>query len=175
MFETSMTVVGNVITDPIVRRTATGDVCSFRMASNSRRRNPDGDGWVDDKTLYLTVSCWRRLSSGVAASVEKGHVVIASGNVHTSEYVNRDGERRATLEMNAAHVGHDLVRSIVKVCGFPMDGALVGSSDENSDAVEEVGAAGTTAEDAVAGLPPVRVTDVDEEIADPVPSMEPAL
>ncbi|GED97536.1 single-stranded DNA-binding protein [Gordonia crocea] len=119
MFETSITVIGNVITDPVTRNTSAGEVVSFRMASNSRRRDPVTNEWINDKTLFLTVSCWRKLAAGVAASVEKGRAIIASGTVHTSEYTTGDGEYRASLEMNATAVGIDLSRSIVKVCGYP--------------------------------------------------------
>ncbi len=124
MFETHMTVVGNVISDPTVRTTSGGEVASFRMASNSRRRDPDSNEWVNDKTLYLSVSCWRKLASGVAASVEKGRPVIATGIVRTSEYVTGDGEHRSTLEMSATAVGIDLSRCIVKVHGFPSGGSV---------------------------------------------------
>ncbi|GAB09590.1 putative single-stranded DNA-binding protein [Gordonia araii NBRC 100433] len=123
MFETPMTVVGNVISEPKVRVTSAGEVVSFRMASNSRRRDPDTGEWVNDKTLYLSVSCWRKLASGVAASLEKGRPIVAHGTVRTSEYVTGEGEHRSTLEMTATSVGLDLSRCIVKVVGFPNGGA----------------------------------------------------
>ena len=99
MFETPMTVVGNVISEPSVRTTSVGEVVSFRMASNSRRRDADTNEWINDKTLYLSVSCWRKLASGVAASVEKGRPVIATGTVRTAEYTTGAsiGSRRSSV------------------------------------------------------------------------------
>ncbi|WP_305095295.1 single-stranded DNA-binding protein [Prescottella sp. R16] len=116
MYETHAAVVGTVITDPVKRETLTGEeVLSFRMASNIRRRDRESGEWVDGGTLYLTVSCWRRLVSGVAASLMKGDPIIAYGELRTNEYVTRDGEARSGLEMRAAAVGPDLSRCSVKL------------------------------------------------------------
>jgi single-strand DNA-binding protein len=41
--------------------------------------------------------------------------VIVSGHVHTSEYEDRDGVRRSTLEMRATAVGPDLSRCFARV------------------------------------------------------------
>ncbi|WP_137723606.1 single-stranded DNA-binding protein [Prescottella subtropica] len=116
MYETHAAVVGTVITDPVKRETVSGEeVLSFRMASNIRRRDRDSGEWVDGGTLYLTVSCWRRLVSGVAASLMKGDPIIAYGELRTNEYITRDGEPRSGLEMRATAVGPDLSRCSVKL------------------------------------------------------------
>jgi single-strand DNA-binding protein len=41
--------------------------------------------------------------------------VIVVGHVYTSEYEDRDGNRRSNLEMRATSVGPDLSRSIVRI------------------------------------------------------------
>ena len=114
MFETPLTVVGRIITD--LRRRSVGDqeVISFRMASNSRRRGADGN-WEPGTTLYITVNCWGKLVTGVGAALGKGTTVIAVGHVYTSEYDDRDGVRRSSLEMRATSVGPDLSQAIVSI------------------------------------------------------------
>jgi single-strand DNA-binding protein len=114
MFETPMTAVGRIITD--LRRRVVGDqeVISFRMACNSRRRSPEGT-WEPGSTLYITVNCWGRLVTGVGAGLYKGAPVIATGTVHTSEYEDKDGIKRSSLEMRANAVGPDLSRVIVRI------------------------------------------------------------
>ena len=114
MFETPMTVVGRIITDP--RRRVVGDqeVISFRVASNSRRRTAEGT-WEAGQTLYITVNCWGKLVTGVGAGLYKGASVIAFGTVHTSEYEDRDGAKRSSLEMRATAVGPDLARVIARI------------------------------------------------------------
>jgi single-strand DNA-binding protein len=86
----------------------------FRIASNSRRRAADGK-WEPGNSLFVTVNCWGRLVSGVGASLGKGSPVIVVGHIHTSEYEDRDGIRRSTLEMRASSIGPDLSRCIARV------------------------------------------------------------
>ncbi|MGW0044246.1 single-stranded DNA-binding protein [Rhodococcus sp. NPDC003348] len=120
MYETHTAVVGTVITNPVKRTTGTGEeVLSFRMASNARRFDQSSGEWTDGGTLYLTVSCWRRLVGGVAASLMKGDPIIAYGQLRTNEYTNRDGVERSDLEMRAAAVGPDLARCVAKLERVP--------------------------------------------------------
>src|ERR1700731_3296076 len=114
MFETPLTVVGNVVNDPKRRRVGDQEVMKFRVASNSRRRAADGT-WEPGNSLFVTVSCWGRLVSGVGASLGKGSPVIVYGHVYTSEYEDRDGVRRSTLEMRATSVGPDLSRCHARI------------------------------------------------------------
>ncbi|AJW38392.1 Single-stranded DNA-binding protein [Rhodococcus sp. B7740] len=116
MYEAQCAVVGTVITNPVKRSTPTGDeVLSFRMASNARRQDRSTGEWTDGGTLYLTVTCWRRLVRGVGASLMKGDPIIAYGQLRTNEYTNRDGVERADLEMRASAVGPDLARCNVSI------------------------------------------------------------
>ncbi|MGV8872376.1 MAG: single-stranded DNA-binding protein [Rhodococcus sp. (in: high G+C Gram-positive bacteria)] len=116
MYEAQCAVIGTVITNPVKRSTPTGDeVLSFRMASNARRQDRATGEWTDGGTLYLTVTCWRRLVRGVGASLMKGDPIIAYGQLRTNEYTNRDGVERADLEMRASAVGPDLSRCNVSI------------------------------------------------------------
>src|ERR1700760_5052866 len=109
MFETPLTVVGNVVNDPKRRRVGDQEVLKFRVASNSRRRTADGT-WEPGNSLFITVNCWGRLVSGVGASLGKGSPVIVTGHVYTSEYEDRDSNQRSNLEMRAIGVGPHLTR-----------------------------------------------------------------
>ena len=51
----------------------------------------------------------------MGAALGKGAPVIAVGHVYTSEYEDRDGNRRSSLEMRATSVGPDLSRAIVRI------------------------------------------------------------
>lgn len=115
MYEVQATLIGTVITNPVKRIAGGEEVLSFRMASNARRLDHKSGEWVDNGTLYLTVSCWRRLVKGVGASIMMGDPIIASGQLRTNEYTNRDGLDRSDLEMRASAIGPDLARCIVKV------------------------------------------------------------
>jgi single-strand DNA-binding protein len=114
MFETPLTVVGNIVNDPIRRRVGDQEVLKLRVASNSRRRGADGI-WETGTSLFVNVNCWGRLVTGVGASLGKGSPVVAVGHVHTSEYEDRDGIRRSALEMRATCVGPDLSRCTARI------------------------------------------------------------
>jgi single-strand DNA-binding protein len=148
MFETPITVVGRIITDFRRRVVAGQEVISFRVASNSRRRTPEGT-WEPGQTLYMTVNCWGKLVTGVGAGLYKGAPIIAVGTVHTSEYEDRDGLKRSSLEMRATAVGPDLARAIARIEQSPQapdahgseppadtdtDDQIVDGSDDMADA-----------------------------------------
>jgi single-strand DNA-binding protein len=114
MFETPMTVVGHIVNDLQRRKVGDQEVVKFRVASNSRRRTADGN-WEPGHSLFVTVNCWGRLVGGVCAALSKGAPVIATGHVYTSEYEDRDGNRRSSTEMRATAVGPDLSRVFVRI------------------------------------------------------------
>ncbi|OBH28083.1 hypothetical protein A5692_23680 [Mycobacterium sp. E342] len=114
MFETPLTVVGHIVTNPERRQVGALEVIKFRVASNSRRRTADG-GWEPGNSLFINVNCWGKLVTGVGAALGKGAPVIVVGHVYTSEYEDRDGNRRSSLEMRATSVGPDVSRAIVRI------------------------------------------------------------
>ncbi|MGW4366868.1 single-stranded DNA-binding protein [Nocardia takedensis] len=116
MYEAMATVIGTVVTHPVTRALHSGErVLSFRMASNSRRFDPAGGDWVDNGTLFLTVTCWRRLLSGVEESLRRGDPILVYGQLRSHEYRTRDGVERRDLEMRASTVGPDLTRCAVRL------------------------------------------------------------
>ncbi|WP_280308563.1 single-stranded DNA-binding protein [Nocardia neocaledoniensis] len=116
MYEANATVIGTVVTHPVRRDLANGEqVLTFRMASNSRRFDANAGEWIDNGTLYLTVSCWRRLVTGVDRSLHRGDPVIAYGQLRSHEYRGKDGTERRDLEMRAVAVGPDLARCTASV------------------------------------------------------------
>lgn len=118
MFETSLTVVGHIVNDLQRRQVGEQELIKFRVASNSRRRTSDG-GWEAGNTLFITVTCWGRLVAGVGATLGKGSPVIVVGHVYTSEYEDKDGNRRSAVEMRATSVGQDLSRFRIEAPGRP--------------------------------------------------------
>jgi single-strand DNA-binding protein len=139
MFETPFTIVGNIVTDPVHRRVGEHAVVKFRVASNSRRRTAEG-AWEQGESLFVSVSCWNRLVAGVGHLV-KGDPVIVVGHVHTSEYDDREGVRRSSVEVRATAVGPDLSRSTVRL------ERLKRSSDEQPADVEDAVEPGTDDDD----------------------------
>ena len=149
MFETPISVVGTIITDPIRRRVGDQDVYKFRVASNSRRRTADGT-WEPGNTLYVSVSCWGKgLVKGVGGSLGKGDPVIVVGYVYTSEYDDREGNRRTSLEVRATAVGPDLARSIASVDRLKNTNGTTGDAVASNDGAEDGTEAGDSGANAV--------------------------
>jgi single-strand DNA-binding protein len=78
---------------------------------------------------------------GVGGSLGKGDPVIVVGYVHTSEYDDRDGNRRSSLEVRATAVGPDLARSTASVdraknTGANSDDAAEARGNESEDEAE---------------------------------------
>ncbi|WFE21675.1 single-stranded DNA-binding protein [Solwaraspora sp. WMMD937] len=112
MFDTYVTIVGNVLTTPDWRRTTQTNtlVANFKVASTARRLDRENNRWVDGNSLRVRVNCWRKLAEGVCSSVMLGDPVVVVGRLYTRDWVDGDGNNRLQYEMEAVAVGHDLAR-----------------------------------------------------------------
>lgn len=112
MNESFVTVIGNVVADPISRPTkATGKpFASFRVASTTRRWDADSKAFVDGNTNYVNVIAFNALGANVMASLAKGHPVIVYGRLRVNQWTTQDGQNRTSVEVDAYSVGHDLSR-----------------------------------------------------------------
>ena len=165
MFETSLVVVGNVLTAPEWRRTGVNAtlVASFRLASTARRFDRESGRWVDGDSLRLRVSCWRKLAENVCASVGVGDPVVVTGRVYSRDWTDGDGNPRMSYEMEAVAIGHDLARG--KARFFRNRSTAVEATDgPEADAVVRGEAAIPVPEDEV----PIRYGEGVPDVAEPV-------
>ena len=116
MFDTPITMVGNVLTAPQWRRTTQTRtfMVTFRVAATSRRFVKEQGAWVDGDSLRVRVTCWRRLAENVSVSVQLGDPVIVHGRLYTRDWVDDEGNKRTSFEVEAMSVGHDLNRGVDK-------------------------------------------------------------
>ncbi|GAA1797272.1 single-stranded DNA-binding protein [Planosporangium flavigriseum] len=139
MFDTTVTIVGNALNAPELRRTNGTNtlVASFRVASTSRRYDKDSGRWVDGPSLRVRVTCWRRLAEGVAQSVLTGDPLVVTGRMYTRDWVGEDGQHRVSYELEAIAVGHDLSRGFAKFTRHRPAG--VTSAVEDAEAEARIG------------------------------------
>lgn len=167
MYEANTAVIGTVVTHPVRRSLPGGEqVTSFRMASNARRLDRDSGNWVNSGTLYLTVTCWRRLVDGVDASIRRGDPIIAYGQLRTNEYRTKDGAHRQDLEMRAAALGPDLGRCTAPVVRRGLSrnsdaGSHVGFGEEDALPQAQSGESLATADVGSATVEPVSAAPAD--------------
>lgn len=115
MNETTVTIVGRVVNKPELRSTASDvEIAKFRLASNERRYDRESGTWVDGDSLYVNVTCWRRLAFGVHACLDKGDPVIVTGRLYTRQF-EVDGQRRSMTELEATSIGPDLSLCTVRM------------------------------------------------------------
>ncbi|MBB3052574.1 single-strand DNA-binding protein [Prauserella isguenensis] len=105
--ETTVTVVGNISSDVVVKDTHSGPVAGFWLRSNERRYDKESGEWCNGRSLAVRVSCWRRLAENVRDSLAKGDPVVVSGRLYTTEFVT-DGQSRTVAELDAQAVGPNL-------------------------------------------------------------------
>lgn len=96
--------VGNLGQTPEIRVTPSGvSVASFSLAVN--RVWTDTNGQRQTKTIWIKVSCWRRLAETVAQHLLKGAKVMVVGELEEPRtFTDREGNQRASLEVTAQTV-----------------------------------------------------------------------
>jgi single-strand DNA-binding protein len=137
VYETQVTVVGNVVT-PIGRRRFNDGtvVANFRVGTSERRYDRAAGTWVDGDRLYVEVSCRRHLAENAIASLVKGDPVVVTGRLFTRNY-EHDGQRRSTVTLEAHSIAADLSRCTVVLTRTRRGGAGEGSGagdDRNTGA-----------------------------------------
>ncbi|HKE64070.1 MAG TPA: single-stranded DNA-binding protein [Micromonosporaceae bacterium] len=136
MFDTAVTLIGNVMTAPEWRRTAqTGTyVVTFRFASTSRRYDRTTNRWVDGDSLRIKVACWRKLGENVFESVQLGDPLVIHGRMYSRDWTDAEENRHTSYELDAVAVGHDLSRGVAK---FARRRAVAGTDTVHDPATEE--------------------------------------
>ncbi|HEY8307468.1 MAG TPA: single-stranded DNA-binding protein [Lapillicoccus sp.] len=115
MNESFVTVVGNVVSDPISRPTKVGrPFASLRIASTTRRWDAEKRAFVDGSTNFLNVVAFNALAANVMTSVKKGHPVVVYGRLRVNQWETEKGEPRTSAEIDAFTIGHDLTRGQVE-------------------------------------------------------------
>ncbi len=110
MNDTTVTVVGNVATEPRYHVSRSGvPLCSFRVGTTPRRKDWETNAWVDGPTSYYGVTCWRFAADNVAGSLKIGEPVLVTGRQRVRNW-ERDGKSGTAVEIDAVAVGHDMFR-----------------------------------------------------------------
>jgi single-strand DNA-binding protein len=114
--ETPITVVGNIVADPELRFTASGQpVATFRVASTPSVRDKASGEWKDGDSLFLTCNVWRQAAENVAESLQRGMRVIVNGRLRQRNYETKEGEKRTVYEIEVDDVGPSLKFASAKV------------------------------------------------------------
>lgn len=118
---TTISLSGNLIADPVFRRFDTGSkLTRFRLASSRRRRTDqlDKNGeyiWEDTDNLYIDVECWGELANNVGVSLKRGFPVTVTGRLVTDSWEEKSDNLgdsapvvRQKIILKATQVSFDL-------------------------------------------------------------------
>ena len=112
MIDTSVTIFGNLTRDPNLSMTDGIARCNFRVASTERRFDRPSGKWVDGRSVYISVTCWRSLAENAAGSLRKGDPVVVVGRLRQRSYVNDQQVTVNVTEIDGDVVSIDLRRGI---------------------------------------------------------------
>jgi single-strand DNA-binding protein len=121
-----ITITGNLVFTPTLRRIGTQAVTKFRIAHNHSYRDSGTGDWIDAGTTFIDVSCWRSLAENVCESIGKGSPVIVTGRLKSKERTQEvDGheEKRTYYEIEASSVGPDLTRGATRAIDLKREAA----------------------------------------------------
>src|SRR6202522_2105220 len=114
--DTQMTIAGNLVDDPELRFTPSGQpVAKFRIASTPRYLDKSTNEWKDGDSLFLTCNVWRQAAENVAESLTRGMRVIVQGRLRQRSYETKEGEKRTVYEVEVDDVGPSLRNASAKV------------------------------------------------------------
>jgi single-strand DNA-binding protein len=114
--DTNITIIGNLVNDPELRYTPTGQaVATFRVASTPRFMDRQTNEWKDGDSLFLSCNVWRQAAENVAESLQRGMRVIVSGRLRQRSYETKEGEKRTVYEVEVDEVGPSLRNASAKV------------------------------------------------------------
>ena len=116
MNESFVTVVGNVVSDPMQPsdQGSADRFASLRIASTTRRWDAEKRAFVDGSTNFVNVVAFNALAANVMTSVKKGHPVVVYGRLRVNQWETEKGEPRTSAEIDAFTIGHDLTRGQVE-------------------------------------------------------------
>ena len=97
-----ITIMGRLVRDPELRRTASGISCvSFTLAVDRDYSGKDGN---EKETDFIDCVAWRSTADFVSKYFSKGRMAVASGKLQIRTWTDKDGNKRRTAEVVAENV-----------------------------------------------------------------------
>ena len=100
----SATIIGRITRDPEQQQVAQYNVTRFTVASNSTRKNREGE--YDNTFVRCTV--FGRQGDVIAQRFQKGQPIIVSGELSTSTWKDKQGQDRTSVEMSVQNFSFTL-------------------------------------------------------------------
>lgn len=94
-----ISILGYLGRDPELRYTPQGTpVCDFSVATSEKRK--DSSGEPQEITTWFKVTFWGRQAELASQYLSKGRQVFVEGRLSQREWTDREGAKRASLEVH---------------------------------------------------------------------------
>jgi single-strand DNA-binding protein len=131
--ETTVTVAGNLTSDPELRFTPAGvAVANFTVASTPRTLDRESGEWKDGEALFLRCSLWRQAAENAAESLRRGTRVLVTGRLVQRSFETKEGERRTVVELQVDEIGPSLRYATATISKVSGGGSATNSPDGNA-------------------------------------------
>lgn len=97
----TITIMGRLTTDPILRRTQTGVAAASFTLACERDYAPQGG---EKETDFINVVCWRSTAEFVDKYFSKGRMAVVSGRLQIRDWTDKEGNKRRSAEIRADRV-----------------------------------------------------------------------
>jgi single-strand DNA-binding protein len=98
-----ITIVGYLGRDPEIRYTPQGNaVCNFSIATTEKRGGAGGE--AQDITTWFRVNLWDKKAELANQYLAKGKRVYIEGRLRLTEYTDREGVKRQSLDVTATDI-----------------------------------------------------------------------
>ncbi|MFN8105637.1 MAG: single-stranded DNA-binding protein [Acidimicrobiia bacterium] len=106
--DNSVTIVGNLVDDPELRFTRTGQAMARLRLAHSRRWQNRQSGQWEEESHFFTVTAWRDLAENAASSLKKGMRIVVTGTLRQRSWETDSGDKRSVVEIQADELGPSL-------------------------------------------------------------------
>ena len=95
---------GRLTHDPDLRFTQKGQaLCRLDIAVNRRYKDPSSGEWKDD-TTFVPIVAWGAIAERCKGKIKKGSPVHVEGRLSSSEYTDKSGQKRRSMQVTARRI-----------------------------------------------------------------------
>lgn len=94
-----ITVQGNIGKDPEIKFVGDLAITKFSLAETPRVKNKSTEQWEDGETIWFNVAFFGKQAEAVIDSYVKGETVLLIGKLKQSNYTDKSGEKKSSLEI----------------------------------------------------------------------------
>lgn len=99
-------IIGNLGRDPELKYLPSGQaVCNFSVAVNEVYYTGDGNNREKhEKTYWFRVAAWGNMGENASKYLSKGRQVLVEGRATSSAWLDKNGQARSQIEINAQNI-----------------------------------------------------------------------